>query len=90
MGSSIRFYDRGAIVSEILDKLFKTNFRTEDPNTITFVIVDPSNVVIEKINAYPELYETFKTIAKDNYKVIQLENKSDAEIGFVYTPDEGE
>jgi hypothetical protein len=91
MGSSKDFYDRGTIMSDILNAIF--NNRPIPPvDNIYFVLVDTTdgNKVIDKVSAKQEFYDNLKRIEEGGILIVKLDKPSDADIGFVYTPDEGE
>jgi hypothetical protein len=90
MGSGNDFYDRGTIVSDILNSIF--NNKAVPTDNIYFVLVDTTdgNKVIDKISGKQEFYDNLKRVETGEILIVKLENPSDADVGFVYTPDEGE
>jgi len=77
-------------MSEILDALFKKNFTAEPVDNIHFVFVSTTdNKVVEKVSAGEQFFENIMKVQNGELIAVRLDNPADAEVGFVYTPDEG-
>jgi TusA-related sulfurtransferase len=86
MGSSIRFYDRGAIMAESLDNLFSQKMPSSE-NIVVVIVDKTANKVIQKISAHPDFYANMKKLQDGEALVIAVDDPYSVEVGYDYIPD---
>ena len=86
MGHYSNFYDRGAIMSDILNNLFSQKMPSSE-NIVVVIVDKAANKVIQKISAHPDFYANMKKLQDGEALVIAVDDPYSVEVGYDYIPD---